>query len=70
MKPNFINRLVRILMLMLLIFVLRRVPGRFVFLLLEGGGIILIVTGLLYGWHRLSKLFQRRSRQSISSTSK
>jgi hypothetical protein len=45
-------------MLVLLVLLLRRIPGRLIFVFLEWGGIILIIGGLLYGWRRLTRLFR------------
>jgi len=52
--PNFINRLVRILMVVLLVLLLRRIPGRLLFMVLESGGTLLVIGSILYGWRRLT----------------
>jgi hypothetical protein len=52
--PDLINRLVRILILVLVLLLLRRIPGRLLFVVLESGGTLLIIGSILYGWRRLT----------------
>lgn len=52
-------RWMRFLLLLGVFLLLRRLPARVLFVLVEAGGVILLVGGGLYLWYRISKALRK-----------